>query len=552
MTSNKNSSNHHKPGAKAAGVNRRVPPRSLNSHDETDDDRMVNERASWMTTDPSEDLPLSLERGTARLADEEGGSTRPGPEGGEHDDDDDDDAGELYAWPGETGGEQVDPVKVYLQEMGSVALLNPEEEIAVARDIEEAETSTQEALLTAPPALAYLRGMAEKIEEGKKQITDLIRGLDETDRNSLDQARRDFCWQVTEAERLARESTELRRDLLLFRGGPAGGELRKIRARITRNSKAQSGLFAKCRFSAKHLQEMAARLHRLGDACRRERDALTEEELPTWRLRCLEKHSIDLTGLEAILVQVGRGEEASRAAKNRLVQANLRLVVSVAKKYAGRGLQLLDLIQEGNIGLMKAVEKFEYRRGYKFSTYATWWIRQAVTRAIADQGRTIRIPVHMIDTINRMLKGAKEFQRQHGREPTPDEMAEHLGVDLAKVKSVLKIAKEPLSLDTPVGNGEDSFLSDFIEDADSTAPDEATIYDNLQDNLRRVLKTLTPREEKVLRMRFGLDTALDLTLEEVGENFAVTRERIRQIEAKALKKLQHSSRRSQLSSFYDD
>ena len=552
MTSNKKRSAPSKPAGKTAGTTRPKQSRALSPHAGPDDDQAINEPAAWMGSEPDQELEITREREAARLADEDGAPARPELESGESDGDFYDDSGDLYAWPGESGGEQIDPVKVYLQEMGAVALLKPEEEIAVAQEIEKGETLTQEVLLTAPPALAYLQGMAEKLGAGKKQIGDLLRGLDESDKKAMEQARTDFCWQVEEAMRLARESSELRRDLLECRSGADDSETRKLRARINRNSKAQSNLFAQNRLSAKHLQGMANCLRRLEKSCQQERAALAEAELPAWRKRCLEKYGLDHEGLKAVLEQVGHGEEVSRAAKNRLVQANLRLVVSVAKKYAGRGLQLLDLIQEGNIGLMKAVEKFEYRRGYKFSTYATWWIRQAVTRAIADQGRTIRIPVHMIDTINRMLKGAKEYQRQHGREPTPDEMAEHLGVDLAKVKSVLKIAKEPLSLDTPVGSGEDSFLSDFIEDADSTAPDEATIYDNLRVNLSRVLKTLTPREEKVLRMRFGLDTSLDLTLEEVGESFAVTRERIRQIEAKALKKLQHSSRRNQLSPFYDD
>ena len=550
MTNQKSDSGSQKSGGKPNSPARRKTPRPLEDLEESDQDNGIDEGNGWLEDDPAEELPRHSKRQTTTLTEEEESAHDGGPEksaGG-----DDDNSGELYAWPGESGGEQVDPVKVYLQEMGSVALLNPEEEIAVAQAIEAGEAMIQHALLTAPPTMAYLEDMAAKINASKKQLPDLLRGLDETDKKALEEARKSFNWQVGEAGRLARESAELRRDLLRIRGSANEAELRKIRTRITRNSKAQSEIFSQSRISAKHLQAMTRRLRRLESAFKEARSGLNEEQLPAWRQQCLERHGIDRESLEKALELVGRGEEVSRAAKNRLVQANLRLVVSVAKKYAGRGLQLLDLIQEGNIGLMKAVEKFEYRRGYKFSTYATWWIRQAVTRAIADQGRTIRIPVHMIDTINRMLKGAKEYQRKYGREPTPEEMAEHLGVDLAKVKSILKIAKEPLSLDTPVGSSEDSFLSDFIEDADSVAPDEATIYDSLQENLRRVLKTLTPREEKVLRMRFGLDTALDLTLEEVGESFAVTRERIRQIEAKALKKLQHASRRNQLSPFYDD
>ncbi len=448
----------------------------------------------------------------------------------------------------------VDPVKAYLKEMGAVSLLSPAEEVDIAKRIETGEKMVQNAALSIPTAITFLKELSQKLQSGKVNIADVMKGCEEYSPDMNEEKKERFLWQITEAERLENERNALRRDLKENVADEAAAVRTMIR--IDRNSFAISRLFEDDRIYTKYINILLNRIRKLEktfeDAARMAPKQSDNGGPPDLIKRLEEKFGVDREMLSQLLAKIAEYEQDVRDAKNDLIQGNLRLVVSVAKKYSNRGLQLLDLIQEGNIGLMKAVEKFEYRRGYKFSTYATWWIRQAINRAIADQGRTIRIPVHMIDTINRMIKDKKEFKRQTGREPSPEEIAERLDVDIEKVKSIMKIAKEPISLDTPVGSGEDSFLSDFIEDEDSVSPHEATIKRSLQQSLDRVLSSLSEREEKVLRMRFGIDSETDFTLEEVGKSFSVTRERIRQIEAKALKKLKHPNRKKHLISFMQD
>ncbi|KFI24072.1 RNA polymerase sigma factor RpoD [Nitrosococcus oceani] len=496
-----------------------------------------------------------------------------------------------------------DPVRMYMREMGSVELLTREGEISIAKRIEEGMRQVYTALSRFPGSVAELLRQYEKVEADEIRLADVISGFQESEEADLKES-------TVEASVSSEDSTEEEESdngLDLDRVREQFTQLRELYERyqaadLKDNDRALAEL-SECFLQLKLVPRLSQRLIEnlrgvvaeirvlersimkiaVNSAQMPRKDFLSSFQKQETNLNWVEKHirakkhyssvlrkqgdaiqkaqeklialeqraGMSITQIKEINRSLSIGEARARRAKKEMVEANLRLVISIAKKYTNRGLQFLDLIQEGNIGLMKAVDKFEYRRGYKFSTYATWWIRQAITRSIADQARTIRIPVHMIETINKLNRVSRQMLQEMGREPTPDELAERVEMPKDKVRKVLKIAREPISMETPIGDDEDSHLGDFVEDAAVISPPDSAIFSGLRETTQLILAGLTPREAKVLRMRFGIDMNTDHTLEEVGKQFDVTRERIRQIEAKALRKLRHPSRSEQLRSFLD-
>ncbi len=477
---------------------------------------------------------------------------------------------ELDLTPG-TLEKTYDPVRIYLREMGAVPLLTREGEVAVAKRIERGQMLVLKTISRSPIVLKELLAIGEELRKDTRSIKEIVQFDDEElteekienkTRQTLriiDKIEKLYHVALKQAAKLDRTPTSKKRAYLRarFQLGRTRIQMSQLVRSIDFNPLEKKRLIDKVRRTVERvhaLERVADRLERRTDAAKGETAAEARRELRSHRSELKEikdSSEVELTDLKRTLTLILRGEAEAEQAKKELTEANLRLVVSIARKYTNRGLQFLDLIQEGNIGLMKGGDKFEWRRGFKFSTYATWWIRQAITRAIADQARTIRIPVHMGETFNKLIRTSRQLVQELGREPTSEEIAKRMDIPVEKVRRTKKIAQQPMSLETPIGEEEDSHLGDFIEDKAVVSPSDAVINLNLKEQTASVLKMLTPREEKVIKMRFGLEDGSEHTLGQVGQTFALTRERIRQIEAKALGKLRHPSRSRKLRAFLE-